>query len=491
MCGIRRHKGRKTFILVKRITVKITKNIYYFFRYAYRFNLQIHTQVAPAREGGGIRPLVRKRPAAHGPRHPPEQDGPEGATARTAVRKRAKHPEKTDRTETDRRKSGGNGNRIRNFSLSLVAMAGLYFHIPFCKRVCAYCDFYKSVELDRMEPLAEAMRRELEARRDYLGGEPVRTRYFGGGTPSLCPPETIGGLLARAAELFDCSVVEETTLEANPDDLTPAYLEALRRTGIDRLSIGIQSFDDACLKLMNRRHTAAQAAESVRRAREAGFGNLTIDLIFGVPGFGGDTLRRSLDTALALGPEHISAYHLTIEPATAFGRRAARGDFAPVEEEVSEAEFGLVHDTLTAAGYEHYEVSNFARPGFRARHNAAYWHGAKYLGIGPAAHSFDGRERHWNVASVTQYIGGAEPGSEILSERDRFNEYLLTRLRTAEGIGLAETEALFGAERTARIVREVRPWTETGAAEIRGGRLAVPPRRMLLSDAVIETLFET
>lgn len=188
-------------------------------------------------------------------------------------------------------------------------MAGLYFHIPFCKRVCAYCDFYKSVELDRMEPLAEAMRRELEARRDYLGGEPVRTRYFGGGTPSLCPPETIGGLLARAAELFDCSAVEETTLEANPDDLTPAYLEALRRTGIDRLSIGIQSFDDACLKLMNRRHTAAQAAESVRRAREAGFGNLTIDLIFGVPGFGGDTLRRSLDTALALGPEHISAYH--------------------------------------------------------------------------------------------------------------------------------------------------------------------------------------
>ena len=370
-------------------------------------------------------------------------------------------------------------------------MAGLYFHIPFCKRICAYCDFYKSVETARLPETLQAMHRELESRREYLGGEAVRTRYFGGGTPSLCTPEQLRALLDQAAGLFDCSAAEETTLEANPDDLTPRYLDALREAGIDRLSIGIQSLDDDCLRLMNRRHTARQAVEAVRAARKAGFGNLTVDLIFGVPGFGGDLLRRTLDGILALEAEHVSAYHLTVEPDTAFGRRAARGSFRPVEEQVSEEEFLTVHRTLTGAGYEHYEVSNFARPGFRARHNAAYWHGAKYLGIGPAAHSFDGRERHWNVASVTQYIGGAEPGSETLSERDRFNEYLLTRLRTAEGIGLAETEALFGAERTARIVREVRPWTETGAAEIRGGRLAVPPRRMLLSDAVIETLFET
>lgn len=370
-------------------------------------------------------------------------------------------------------------------------MAGLYFHIPFCKRVCAYCDFYKSVELGRMDQVADTMHRELEARREYLGGEAVRTRYFGGGTPSLCPPETIAGLLDHAARLFDCSAAEETTLEANPDDLTPAYLAALRRAGIDRLSIGVQSFDDACLKLMNRRHTAAEATVAVRNAQQAGFENITLDLIFGVPGFGGDVLRRSLDAALALGVQHISAYHLTVEPDTAFGRRAARGEFAPVDEAVSEREYATVHETLTGAGFEHYEVSNYALPGFRARHNASYWQGAKYLGIGPAAHSFDGRERHWNVGSVADYIAGAEPEAEILTDRDRFNEYVMTRLRTAEGIDLAEAESVFGAARTARMMQDAAPWLEARTLVAARGRITIPPARMLISDAVIETLFET
>lgn len=370
-------------------------------------------------------------------------------------------------------------------------MAGLYFHIPFCKRVCAYCDFYKSVDLRRMDPLLEAMHRELDARREYLGGEAVRTRYFGGGTPSLCTPEAIAGLLDHAATLFDCSAVEETTLEANPDDLSPAYLAALRRAGINRLSIGIQSFDEACLKLMNRRHNAAQAVEAVRNARREGYENITVDLIFGVPGFGDDALRRSLDCALELGVQHISAYHLTIEPDTAFGRRAARGLFAPVDEAASEAEYALVHETLTGAGFEHYEVSNFALPGFRARHNAAYWHGVKYLGIGPAAHSFDGRERHWNVASVTEYIDGAPAEAETLTDRDRFNEYVMTRLRTAEGIDLQEVERLFGAESAARMMRDAAPWLESRTLILAAGRMALPPARMLVSDAVIEALFKT
>lgn len=368
-------------------------------------------------------------------------------------------------------------------------MAGLYFHIPFCKRICAYCDFYKSADLRRMDDVLAAMHRELETRRGYLGGEPVRTRYFGGGTPSLLAPRQIGGLLARAADLYDCTAVEETTLEANPDDLDGPYLDALRRTGIDRLSLGIQSLDDACLRLMNRRHTAAQAIEAVRQARAAGFDNLTVDLIFGVPGFGGDSLRRTLDGVLALEPEHVSAYHLTVEPDTAFGRQAARGAFTPVEEQVSEEEFLLVHETLTRAGYEHYEISNYALPGRRARHNSAYWHGEKYLGIGPAAHSYDGRERHWNASSVDRYAAGEAAEREVLTDRDRFNEYLLTRLRTAEGIELAEAGRLFGPERRTRLEEEARRMASSGTVRLTDGRLSIPPERFLVADAVIEALF--
>ena len=368
-------------------------------------------------------------------------------------------------------------------------MPGLYFHIPFCKRICAYCDFYKSADLRRMDDVVEAMHRELERQSGYLGGEKIRTRYFGGGTPSLCSPRQISDLLARAADLFDCRAVEETTLEANPDDLDGRYLDALRLAGVDRLSIGVQSFDDACLRLMNRRHTAAQAVEAIGRARAAGFDNLTVDLIFGIPGFGGDTLRRSLDTALELRPEHISAYHLTVEPGTAFGRRTARGEFAPVDEAISEEEFLTVHRTLTQAGYEHYEVSNFALPGRRARHNAAYWHGEKYLGIGPAAHSYDGRERHWNAASVDRYLAGEPAERELLTDRDRLNEYLLTRLRTVEGIDLRETERLFGAEQRARIVRDAARFIESGTLVATEAALKIPPERFLTSDAVIGALF--
>ena len=389
------------------------------------------------------------------------------------------------------RKTGPGMCFVFFFFLSLVTMAGLYLHIPFCKRVCAYCDFYKSVELRRMDDLLAAMHRELDARRTYLGDEAVTTRYFGGGTPSLCTPEAIKGLLDHAARLFDCSEVTETTLEANPDDLTPEYLGALLEAGIDRLSIGVQSFDDDCLRLMNRRHTATQATEAIRTAQRAGFGNITIDLIFGVPGFGGEKLRRTLDTALSLGVQHISAYHLTVEPDTAFGRRAARGEFRPVDEETSEAEFLTVHDTLTGAGFAHYEVSNFALPGFRARHNASYWHGVKYLGIGPAAHSFDGEERHWNASSVERYIDGEAAEREILTSRDHFNEYVLTALRTAEGIDTQVVAARFGAKRLERMRKAATPYLLAGSLRDTDGRLAVPPERFLVSDAVTEALFET
>lgn len=378
-------------------------------------------------------------------------------------------------------------------------MAGLYFHIPFCRRVCAYCDFYKSVDLRCLAALPDALCRELDARCGELRGEAVATLYFGGGTPSLLPAEAVWQIIGHAARRLDCSQLGEVTLEANPDDLTPAYLAALREAGVNRLSVGIQSFDDEALRRMNRRHTAAQAVAAVEAARAAGFGNLSIDLIFGIPGFGGEVLRRSLDEALRLGVEHISAYHLTIEPDTAFGRMAARGTLRPVDEQTSEQEFARVHETLASAGYDHYEVSNFARAGFRARHNAAYWHDAAYLGLGPAAHSFDGRVRQWNVASVAAYIeqvaasGRAIEGSERLTERDRYNEYLLTRLRTSEGIDPGQIARRFGEQRAARLHEEARKWLQAGALRLDAatGRLHIPAERFLISDAVIEALFES
>lgn len=371
-------------------------------------------------------------------------------------------------------------------------MAGIYLHIPFCKRVCSYCDFYKSVRLNFVDEVVAGMHRELSERRDYLHDRKIETLYFGGGTPSLLSVEQLAGLKRRTEELFDCSELREVTLEANPDDLSTPYLKGLREAGFNRLSIGIQSFDEEELRWMNRRHTARRAVEAVEAARAAGFENLTLDLIFGVPGFGEEVLERNLEQLLALNPEHVSAYHLTIEPDTALGRREARGELRPVEESVSEREYALVHETLTQAGYEHYEISNYARPGFRARHNSAYWQGREYLGIGPAAHSFDGRSRRWSLDTVESYAsrGAFRFEEEQLSARDRLNEYLMTRLRTAEGISFREIFEQFGCEAAERIRRESNPLIEQELFIPTPEGLKIPAERFLLSDHLIGMLFE-
>lgn len=372
-------------------------------------------------------------------------------------------------------------------------MAGIYFHIPFCKRLCAYCDFYKSAALQQLGATLQGMHRELELRRRFLPDRQIRTLYFGGGTPSLVAPEELQRLIDRTGELFDLTAVAEITAEANPDDLTPDYLQRLGRTQIGRLSIGIQSFDDAELRLMNRRHTAAQAERAMLDAREAGFENLSADLIFGTPGFGEATLRRTLERMVALRPEHISAYHLTIEEGTALHRRRLRGELAPIPEAESERLYLLVHETLTVAGYDHYEISNYALPGRRARHNAAYWDDTPYLGIGPGAHSFDGRRRCRCIAPVGAYAATAGTDAsleyETLTPNDRCNERIMTALRTAEGIALGPFRRDFGAERCDALLADARPWLEAGVLVSDGLRLRIPPRKWLLSDAVIEALF--
>lgn len=369
-------------------------------------------------------------------------------------------------------------------------MAGIYFHIPFCKRICSYCDFYRTALLKEVPQVVDKMCEEVQKRADYLHGEKLTTRYFGGGTPSLLSLPQLEKLLDVTARNFDCSAVEETTLEANPDDLTTQYLNSLLKLGINRLSIGVQSFDNDCLKLMNRRHTAEEAVAAIKRAQDAGFENLTIDLIFGVPGFGGQKLEQSIRTALSLGVQHISAYLLTIEPNTRFGKMAEKGLLKEISDEEAEAEYLLMHNALTSAGMEHYEVSNYALPSFRARHNSHYWDSTPYLGIGPAAHSYDGRSRQWNVSSVVRYLAGEEPESEMLTDEELYEEFLMTRLRTAEGFTREEFAVRFGQKRLEKLERATRPLFDEGLLRQSGNRLYIPPEKLLLSDRVIGSLFD-
>ena len=379
---------------------------------------------------------------------------------------------------------------VENFCNFVTYMATLYFHIPFCKRICSYCDFYKVGALSLLPNVVEAMHRELEKRKDYLASHHITSIYFGGGTPSLVQTSEIERFIAHARELFDCSRVEEITLEANPDDLTEEYVKELATTSVNRVSLGIQSFDDGALEMMNRRHTAAEAKEAVARLRRYGIDNISIDIIFGIAGYGGDTLLNTLDEAVKLDVGHISAYHLTIEERTKLGLMMQRGEYTPISDEESEREYMVVHERLNAAGYEHYEVSNYAKEGCRARHNSAYWQGVEYLGIGPGAHSFSRDNRTWCISSAKEYAEGvAKYESEELNALDHMNEYVMTSLRRVEGIDLGYVEERFGAKHRERIVDAAKEWMETGVVYVEGERLAIRPERFLVSDAVIEAFF--
>ena len=369
-------------------------------------------------------------------------------------------------------------------------MATLYFHIPFCKRICSYCDFYKVGALSLIPQVVEGMHRELEARSNYTKERRLTSIYFGGGTPSLLQPSEIERFISHASELFDCSEVGEITLEANPDDLTEEYVAALAKTSVNRVSLGIQSFDDGALQLMNRRHSAAEAIEAVHRLKRYGIDNISIDIIFGVAGYGGESLRRTLDEAIKLDVGHISAYHLTIEERTRLGVMTRKGEYLPIDDETSEVEYRVVHDALVAAGYEHYEVSNYAREGCRARHNSAYWQGVEYLGIGPGAHSFAGDNRTWCTSSAKEYAEGVVLyESEELTELDHLNEYVMTSLRRMEGIDLRHIANHFGAEHAARIATAAAEWIRSGVVRHKGDCLAIAPEKYLVSDAVIESFF--
>lgn len=335
------------------------------------------------------------------------------------------------------------------------------------------------------------LHREMEERSGYIASRHLTSIYFGGGTPSLVTPKEIERLIVHARQLFDCSAVEEITIEANPDDLTEKYVAQLACTSINRVSVGIQSFDDEALALMNRRHTSSEAIAAVGRLRQAGFRNLSLDIIFGIAGHGSKSLQQSLDRLTELDPEHISAYHLIVEEQTRLGIMTRRGEYTPIDDECSEQEYLTVHRALCDAGYEHYEVSNYAKRGYRARHNSSYWQGVEYLGLGPGAHSFTGDNRTWCTSTVKEYAEGIfRYEEEHLTTTDHLNEYIMTALRRAEGIDLKEVERRFGHNETERIMQSADYWQQSGALQHADGCLRIPVERMLISDAIIESLFK-
>ena len=374
-------------------------------------------------------------------------------------------------------------------------MAGIYIHVPFCQSRCAYCDFYSTTLLAHRDDYVDTVCRELRHRLPELQDEPVRTIYFGGGTPSTLTIEELRRILEACSHLLSSNLqLEELTLEANPDDLTEEYIQGLRTLPINRISLGIQSFHDRTLRLVGRRHTAEEAIDAVHRLQEAGLTNISIDLIYGLPGETLDDWTYSLDQAIALGVKHISAYHLTYEEGTRLWRMQEQGLVAPIDEEQSVRSFELLREKLLAAGYEHYEISNFALPGYHSRHNSSYWQGTKYIGIGPGAHSYDGRNRRWNLSSLTDYIAtpqGHDVPHEVehLTIEERYDERIITELRTARGIDLTGLLADFGDTYHTHCLRCAKPYINRGQLiHTTDNRLHLTPESILVSDAVMRDL---
>lgn len=373
-------------------------------------------------------------------------------------------------------------------------MSGIYFHVPYCKQACHYCDFHFSTQLGTKDKMVNAMVSEISLRADYLPDKRIDTVYFGGGTPSLLRPADWQMLLERVHEVFEVSPQAEITLEANPDDLTEERLNALRLSGINRLSIGIQSFHEPHLRWMNRGHHAGQALACIENAKKAGFSNYSIDLIYGFPDLTDAQWDDNINRALQLGVPHISCYSLTVEAGTALHHFVKTGKVQPPDDEQSARQFIHLINRLTDAGYEHYEVSNFALPGFRSKHNSAYWKSEPYLGIGPSAHSYNKTSRCWNAANNHLYIksmasGSMEPECEEINARTAYHEYILTRLRTIEGINTSYVANEFGIDINANFNALITQLENENKIIREGNNLRLGREGMLWADQIASQLF--
>jgi len=372
-------------------------------------------------------------------------------------------------------------------------LPGIYIHVPFCRQACRYCDFYFTVSLKYKEDYIEALKKEIELRSAYVESREIDTIYFGGGTPSVLSVGQIQDILDMLLKKFSISPDVEFTLEANPDDLTKAYLKKLKQIGVNRLSVGVQSFHQDELSLMRRSHTEAQAQTCIQNAANAGFSNINLDLIYGVPGLTMKKWEENVRTVMQLPVVHISAYHLSYEEGTVFDHWRKKGKLFEVEETISIAQFQLLKEITADNGFEHYEISNFAKEGKLSRHNTAYWESKEYLGLGPSAHSFNGTERSWNVSSVKKYIDKIRDGEdflerEVLKPKDRFNDYLIVSLRTKRGVDMNYIKSEFGESRAVMFLKSAEKFMSEGVMIEEGERMRIDDESWIRADMIIREM---
>ncbi len=372
---------------------------------------------------------------------------------------------------------------------TFATMSGIYVHIPFCKSKCAYCNFFSVVSDKGRDAFLAALKREAVQRRNYLGGEAVRTVYFGGGTPSLLKPSEIAGILEVLRLNYDIIDSPEVTLEANPDTVSKESLLDYKSMGINRLSIGIQSFFDDDLQYLSRKHDSKHAMLVLDWASEVGFQEITLDLIYGIPTLTDEKWNRNINIFLSTGFNHLSAYALTVEEKTALGQRISKGLAAAVNEDNTIRHYEILTSRAADAGFEHYEISNFARPGHQSKHNTIYWKGEKYLGLGPSAHSFDGSSRQWNVAGVKDYCDNYSFEREELTLDDLYNEYVMTSLRTNWGCDLGFVRDSFGEKYAEKFEKGVQKHVLSGKMLEKDRNFILNDSGMLFADGIAAELF--
>lgn len=372
-------------------------------------------------------------------------------------------------------------------------MSGIYIHIPFCKQACHYCDFHFSTSLGKKEAMISALQKELQLRKNEFSGETVGTIYFGGGTPSVLNTSEINRIIQTVYDNYNVIENPEITLEANPDDLDSSKIKELADSPINRLSIGIQSFFEADLKLMNRAHNAAEADACIREASKY-FDNISIDLIYGIPQMSNERWLQNIKKAISYHIPHISSYALTVEPKTALKKFIEQGIVPPVNDELAQEHYTILTDTLANAGFDNYEISNFGKPGYYSKNNTAYWQGKKYMGIGPSAHSFDGQRRGWNIANNPKYIKLIQEEVlpievEVLSTTDNYNEYVMTGLRTIWGVSLSRIKTDFGESYHRYILQQAEKHIQEQLLFLDGDTLLVSKKGKFLSDGIASDLF--